>query len=177
MRSIYYSCGYDISAYGEMITISYLILRHPAFAIRNFFCCLFFLVSYEWFLLSIVDGFMQTPMIHKRGDLTASVVDGKIYVIGGFTETFDRFSLVEAYDPDTGSWERHEDMPTPRGDVGSAVHKGCIYATGGWNSNPEPNSGGYTDAVERFCPGESPEWTKFPDLVSCLPSEMDVMPR
>eukprot|EP01138_Halocafeteria_seosinensis_P005603 gb/GECG01005726.1/.p1 GENE.gb/GECG01005726.1/~~gb/GECG01005726.1/.p1 ORF type:complete len:459 (+),score=61.89 gb/GECG01005726.1/:1-1377(+) len=104
---------------------------------------------------------------YNRGDMAASVIDGKIYVVGGFGDFYDLSvtgSLLEMYDPQQGSWKVHSSMPTQRGDVGSTAYGGCLFAVGGWNNNPAPGSAGYTAAVERFCPDDTPEWTKLPDM-------------
>lgn len=113
----------------------------------------------------------QPNITYNRGDMTASVIDGKVYVIGGFGDYYDLSTtgtLVEMFDPDTQTWTTKSSMPTPRGDVASAVHKSCLFVVGGWNYN-----GGYSSSVERFCPLETPAWTQFPDLVSRIANAAD----
>ena len=63
---------------------------------------------------------------------SSSVVNGKIYVIGG---TYDikriKLSIVEEYDPVTDTWTRKTDMPTSRIWHCTSVSGGRIYAFGG----------------------------------------------
>jgi N-acetylneuraminic acid mutarotase len=64
-----------------------------------------------------------------RGGLSASAVNGKIYVIGGGKD--ETLSIVEEYNPATNTWTRKADMPTPRGCLSTSVVNGKIYAIGG----------------------------------------------
>ena len=56
----------------------------------------------------------------SRDRLATSVVNGKIYCIGG--TSIDGTEL-EMYDPITDIWSKKEDMPTPRNTLTSAVIK------------------------------------------------------
>ena len=72
---------------------------------------------------------------------TASVIDGKIYVIGGGFWDNDRFiylSTVEIYDPETDGWTREPDMPTRRSGHRTEVVNGNIYIFGGSNDAFKP---------------------------------------
>ena len=60
---------------------------------------------------------------------TASVVDGKIYVIGGYSN--DALKTNEMYDPETDTWTTKANMPTARFGLGSAVVDRKIYCIGG----------------------------------------------
>jgi hypothetical protein len=68
-----------------------------------------------------------------RWGLSASVVDGKIYAIGGAAENWQTSSYkhVEVYDPATDTWTRKSDMPTERYGLSTCVVDGKIYAIGG----------------------------------------------
>ena len=72
---------------------------------------------------------MPTP----RSFVSASAVDGKIYVFGGSTlgKPFDALVTVEVYDPATDSWDVKPDMPTPRRAFSSYVIDEKIYVFGG----------------------------------------------
>jgi N-acetylneuraminic acid mutarotase len=74
----------------------------------------------------------KTPMPTARDVLSTSVVDGKIYAIGG-TKGFNQSALstVEEYDPTTDIWIQKEDMPTGRWLLSASVVNGIIYAIGG----------------------------------------------
>ena len=65
-----------------------------------------------------------------RANLSASVVDSRIYAVGGLSES--GFSpKLEVYDPATDSWTIAADMPTPRGSLATATVDGKVYAIGG----------------------------------------------
>jgi N-acetylneuraminic acid mutarotase len=77
-------------------------------------------------------------MITGRVWLGMALVDGKIYAIGGCTETIP-LSNVEVYDPITDSWTAKANMATPRSSFGCAVLDGKIYVIGGgFYDNPTP---------------------------------------
>ena len=79
-------------------------------------------------------------MPRPRGEHVAPAVDGKIYAIGGripdasgrdgFAHYVDT-SLVEMFDPESGSWTRLADAPTARNSHAAAVIDGKIYVVGG----------------------------------------------
>ena len=75
-------------------------------------------------------GLIPTP----RAAMTASVIDNKIYVIGGNNGSPNNSDLavVEVYDPATNTWDTTKaPLPAPRGWLSSAVVNGIIYVIGG----------------------------------------------
>jgi N-acetylneuraminic acid mutarotase len=63
---------------------------------------------------------------------TASVVDGKMYIIGGGGPAPSRSSaIVDVYDPATDTWTTAADRPTGIGDHTAVVVDGKIYTIGG----------------------------------------------
>jgi N-acetylneuraminic acid mutarotase len=66
-----------------------------------------------------------------RKAFSTSVVDRKIYAIGGATGTTAVFSTVEVYDPATDTWTRKADMPTARCVHSTSAVNGSIYSIGG----------------------------------------------
>lgn len=67
-----------------------------------------------------------------RWGLTASVVDGKIYAIGGAHDAMaDWFPTVEVYDSAADSWSARAALPYARAAHAAAVVNGKIYVTGG----------------------------------------------
>jgi N-acetylneuraminic acid mutarotase len=89
----------------------------------------------------------KADMPTARWAAASAVVDGKIYVIGGYD---DKVSLnaVEEYDPAADTWTRRADMPTARqGLRAAAVVDGKIYTIGGCRG-PEIFS-----RVDEFDPG------------------------
>ena len=87
----------------------------------------------------------KAPMPTPRYDVTAGVVSGIIYVIGG-TDSGNVLSTVEAYDPARNIWIGKAPMPTARGSHTSTVVNGIIYTIGGFNGNSS------LTAVEAFTP-------------------------
>ena len=86
------------------------------------------------------------PMPTKRGGGAAAVVNGKIYVIGGFTldnpadvaitvvpanTPHHNVGTVEEYDPATNRWKTMAAMPTPRNHFLLAPVNNKLYAIGG----------------------------------------------
>jgi N-acetylneuraminic acid mutarotase len=87
-----------------------------------------------------------TDIPTTRAALSASVVDGKIYAIGGkimpFRQTTSS-SAVEEYDPMTNQWSQKADMPITRANFSTSVVDSKIYAIGGYtgqNGNTPPRS-------------------------------------
>jgi N-acetylneuraminic acid mutarotase len=67
-------------------------------------------------------------------------VDGRIYVMGGWSEHFGAgLPTLTVYDPVTDTWTEREDMPEGSGALMSAEENGKIYAIGGWNGRPLSN--------------------------------------
>jgi N-acetylneuraminic acid mutarotase len=74
-----------------------------------------------------------------RSVFTASLVNNKIYCIGGaaynqVTDTWDIRNNVEAYDPMSDSWTILSPMLHSRSDHEAAVVDGKIYVIGGWSN-------------------------------------------
>jgi len=84
----------------------------------------------------------------KRTGYSASMVNGKIYVIGGYSAGFD-LSTVEVYDPITNAWSSATPMPNPRKNLTTAVANGKIYAVGGYQTT---SISGYLSTVEEYNP-------------------------
>ncbi|HGJ65244.1 TPA: hypothetical protein ENS27_07620 [bacterium] len=72
----------------------------------------------------------KSDMPTARGLLSASMVNGKIYVIGGQSDCCF-LSTVEEYDPVTNRWTTKADMPTVRYGLSASAMNGKIYAIGG----------------------------------------------
>ena len=91
------------------------------------------------------EGKANMPTV--RSNVSVSVVDGKIYAIGGvktkkyqvprgFGHESKELPTVEMYDPATDTWTQKADMPTPR-KTKTCVVDGKIYAIGGWSTANE----------------------------------------
>ena len=76
----------------------------------------------------------RTEMPAPKAWHTASVIDGKIYLIGGYFregKEYKNLSRVEIYDPATDHWIQASDMPIGRSGHATEVIDGQIYIFGG----------------------------------------------
>jgi N-acetylneuraminic acid mutarotase len=90
---------------------------------------------------------------------STSVVDGKIYAIGGAQWIQGTYlSTVEVYDPSTDTWTQKADMPTRRNGLATAAVDGKIYAIGG-----EPSPQASLGIVEQYDP-LTDTWTRKADM-------------
>ena len=76
-----------------------------------------------------------------------TVLDGKVYAAGGYSDGVGRLSSVERYDPATNAWEAVAPMAAARFALGVAVLDGKLYAVEGFNHNNSNLS-----SVERYDP-------------------------
>ena len=107
-------------------------------------------LRYGWMFLGLGIGLLglasmsgaqwteTAPMPAPRCYFSTSVVDGKIYAIGGTVSMSSYEGTVEVYDPVADTWTRKADMPTSRWSFPTSVVNGRIYAIGGWGSNTSP---------------------------------------
>jgi N-acetylneuraminic acid mutarotase len=102
----------------------------------------------------------KANMLTPRSFLSAVVVDGKIYAIGGWAGP-GILLTVEMYDPTADKWTQKADMQTPREIAGTYVYNGKIYVTGGLTG--EPDNLLVTSAAEVYDP-MTDTWTEAPDL-------------
>jgi len=95
-----------------------------------------------------------------RWGLCTSVVDGKIYAIGGghiiYGVTY--LSTLEVYDPVTDTWTKKADMPSGRACAAASVVNGKIYVIGG-----SPRAETDTTTVEEYDPATD-TWTRKADM-------------
>jgi N-acetylneuraminic acid mutarotase len=105
--------------------------------------------------LAATDTWTQkADMPTSRLALASSVVDGKIYAIGGRPDG----ALTTEYDPTTDTWTTKTRMPTARFCLATSVVDEKIYAIGG---TPGPNRMFRT--VEVYDP-QTDTWTKKADM-------------
>ncbi len=93
---------------------------------------------------------LATPLPEGRHHAGVAVLNGMLYVIGGFTQSFlsvwHAVPTVYQYNPTTGLWSERAPMPTARGALGVAVYQDKLYAVGGYDGESNP------DVVEVFDP-------------------------
>ena len=77
----------------------------------------------------------KADMPTSRNRHSTSVVDGKIYAIGGIGGIWWNVASVEVYDQVTDTWMKRADMLTPRHGLSTSVVDGVIYVIGGVNNN------------------------------------------
>ncbi|MCB9347537.1 MAG: hypothetical protein H6573_08470 [Lewinellaceae bacterium] len=74
----------------------------------------------------------KNPIPTGRAYVTCSVLDGKIYVIGGGLTRAEGSAAVERYDPETDTWDvTIASLPVPLFAPAAAVANGKIYVMGG----------------------------------------------
>lgn len=79
---------------------------------------------------------LMAPMPTSRSNAAVGVVDGKIYVIGGYGEgaTYEERTKAtnEMYDPITNTWTTKASLPTAMSGIRGAVVDGKIYVLSGF---------------------------------------------
>ena len=105
----------------------------------------------------VTDTWTEKALLpYGRRYFASSVVNGKIYVIGGSgngsTSSSWYTRTVFEYDPALNSWHTKAYMPTARKRFTSSAYNGKIYTFGGININ------GWSDAVEEYDP-LADKWT------------------
>ena len=106
---------------------------------------------------------MPTP----RASTEAAVINGTIYVCGGYNGADNRLvnlkflDIVDAYDPQTDTWVRKQGMSIPRKQFGVGVVAGKIYAIGGYIHplDKKPEAPWRIDLVEAYNPATD-TWMK-----------------
>ena len=94
------------------------------------------------------------PMSERRKYPGAAAIGGKIYAVGGCSNT-SRHNSVECYEPSTDQWTQVCPMLSCRSGLGLAVLDGFLYAVGGYDGST------YLSSTERYDP-LSNEWTNAP---------------
>jgi N-acetylneuraminic acid mutarotase len=125
-------------------------------------CALVGLLSLSSISLAQEPWTTKTDMPTARAGFSASVVDGKIYAIGGATIVNlvgPYLSTVEMYDPATDTWTAKAPMSTGRIYHYSAVVNGIIYVFGGDSGNDTIGT------VEAYDPA-SDSWTNKSNMSS-----------
>jgi N-acetylneuraminic acid mutarotase len=94
----------------------------------------------------------RAPIPTVRDHLTADVVGGVLYAIGGRPMEPDKnFDVVEAYDLVADRWTSRTPMPSRRGGLASAVLGGRIHTFGGeTRSSVFGNHEAYDPATNRW---------------------------
>ena len=101
----------------------------------------------------------KADMPTARSGLSVSVVNGKIYAVGGLVPGNRVVSTVEEYDPATDTWTKKTDMSIGRHGLVTCAVNGRIYAIDG----SDEFVGWFVSPVEEYDPKKD-EWKKKTDL-------------
>lgn len=101
----------------------------------------------------------KAPMPTPRWGLSAGVVNGTVYALGGVpvSATCSFLGTNEAYDPTTDTWTSKASMPTARESLAAGVVNGILYAVGGGTG-----CGPISAALEAYDPVANSWTTKAP---------------
>jgi alpha-tubulin suppressor-like RCC1 family protein/N-acetylneuraminic acid mutarotase len=94
---------------------------------------------------------LESMSVARKG-LASSVLEGKIYAIGG-----QGLSSVEAYDPSTNTWSSRQALPSEVNHGAAVSFEGKIYLFGGRNSNDQQ-----IDQVLEYTPSTNQWLAKAP---------------
>lgn len=79
------------------------------------------------------------PSPFARVESPTAVLDGKMYLFGGFTDELGASKHVDVYDPAKDSWTRKKDMPVGLTHLNPAVDGKIIWFAGGFKGkHPGP---------------------------------------
>jgi len=85
-------------------------------------------------------------------DVAAALIGGEIYVPGGRTLSVSPTAVVEAYNPETDTWEARASLPVALSAYALAALEGKLYLFGGWDGSA------YLDSVYEYDPAQD-VWT------------------
>lgn len=86
---------------------------------------------------------LGSPMPTPRTEIAATLMDDKIYVVGGKTKT-ELTDVVEIYDPSSDGWNKGSPLPFPIDHTGLDAYGGKMYLVGGFI---EPDEGPHRRAT------------------------------
>jgi N-acetylneuraminic acid mutarotase len=107
-----------------------------------------------------LDWKKAAPSPFARVESPTAVVNGKLYLFGGFTEDLDAANQVDVYDPASDSWTRKKDMPMRLTHLNPAVDGNTIWFAGGFKGK---HPGPVTAEVWKY-DIERDTWTAGPPL-------------
>lgn len=106
-----------------------------------------------------------TPCPLPRFEANGAVIDGQLWVMGGFTgPNLDVTKRVDIYDPATNSWRTGPDLPGAETHMAVAVVGGEIIVAGGFAGPFFAARSPTTDTVYRLNPGNGAGWIAAPAL-------------
>ncbi|NQV56453.1 MAG: kelch-like protein [Rhodospirillales bacterium] len=101
----------------------------------------------------------RAPLIEPNSEMAVALLDGKIYVVGGYPKTRLSVATVQVYDLKTDRWRLTTAYPTPINHASAVGLGGLLYVIGGQTNAGGRNEGSrYTAAVYVFDP-KAGTWT------------------
>lgn len=92
------------------------------------------------------------PTGRERGSAVADIIDGKLYVAGGFRNGGSS-ALVDVYDPDTNMWTPLADLPATRDHAcGGAVGGDLVVAGGRTQGSPQTDTWAFDPGSNAWTP-------------------------
>ena len=70
------------------------------------------------------------PMPTARQEISASVLDGKVFAIAGYDGNGQSTATVEVYDPRTNAWQKAAPLPIATNHNAAATVNGRLYDSG-----------------------------------------------
>ena len=97
-----------------------------------------------------------TPMLVSKGNSGSAVIDGRIYIVGGWNNIYiSGIASTEVYNPETDSWSSCANMRFQRGGLTVETVNKKLYAIGGAKSR---TANDVCDIVEEYDPQKN-SWT------------------
>ena len=96
---------------------------------------------------------LRAPMPVARQELASGVLDGNVYVIGGYDENGNSTATVQVYDPITDTWTSAQSLPFAVNHNSAAVADGKLYSFGAGGGEVflyNPNSNSWSPVVPRI---------------------------
>jgi N-acetylneuraminic acid mutarotase len=133
-------------------------LHKHSIALFTIFVITFSFFSFQFSIVSASTPDSWTTKLSiptARTDAGVAVVNGLIYVIGGYKSGSLYVATNEVYNPVTDSWSTKNPMPTPRSGCGVAVFQNKIFVIGGRIGS---TTDGFSSANEVYDP-TTDTWT------------------
>ena len=89
----------------------------------------------------------RADMLEERCQMSAGVINGELYAVGGVNQHDQMVSSVQKYNPDTNEWHLVTPMNIPRYGMGIGTIKTKMYAVGGHGLSWELNSCEVYDSI------------------------------
>jgi hypothetical protein len=100
------------------------------------------------------------PSPFARVEAPSALVDGKLFLFGGFTDDLGASNQLDVYDPVNDSWTRKKDMPARLTHLNAVVDGGTVWLAGGFKGK---HPGPATDEVWKYDIA-SDAWSPGPPL-------------